>query len=88
MKKIDKVKKELIDDAINGSNNFWNFNFSDNYLNPRWIEWSLNSETWVVCSGKCKCGNQNILTTGSFEKALDYFTDAEILNYYKQQEAA
>jgi len=86
MKKIDKVKKELIQQAEYLTQNFWEF--SDDFQKPRWIEWSLNAETWVVCTGKCKCGNQNILTTGSFEKALDCFTDKEILNYYKWEVAA
>ena len=86
MKKIDKIKKELISDAMNGSNNFWNF--SNDYLNPRWIEWNLNSEIWVVGKGKCKCGNHNLITASSFEKALSYFSDTEILNYYEEKEVA
>ena len=86
MKQIDKIRKQLIKEAEYSIDTFWEI--SDDFQNPRWIEWNLNAETWVVCTGKCKCGNQNLLTEGSFEKALNHFSDKEILKYYKQQEIA
>jgi hypothetical protein len=86
MKQIDKIKKQLIKEAEYSIETFYEIN--DNFKDPRWIEWNLNSETWAVCTGKCKCGNQSITTESTFEKALNHFSDKEILNYYKQQEVA
>jgi hypothetical protein len=86
MKQIDKIKKQLIKEAEYGIDTYWEF--SDDLNNPRWIEWSLNAETWVVCSGRCKCGNQNLSTENTFSGALEHFTDEQIMNYYKQQEVA
>jgi hypothetical protein len=80
---INKIKKQLINDAHHGSNTYWDF--AKQWDKPRSIEWNLNSELWVACTGMCKCGNLKLKTANSFERALAYFSDEEIKRYYKEE---
>ena len=77
-----KMRSEIIKDVENSIETF--FELSEDINNPRWIEWDLNSECWVICVGKCKCGNQNLKTESNFKDCLDYFSDEEIKFLYQQ----